>query len=132
MTNFTNLKAELDSDPLARGYAGMTDAEVAASLNTPDRSRGRATMSGSEILNEVDPTEWAAKTDAQKQLVWDICHLGNVNPFGIEANLMVDVFGGGSATITALAAARVETITRAQELGLGVVREGTVQQARAL
>lgn len=132
MSNLVALRTEIDSDPLARGYVGMTDAEVAESLNTANRSRNRSSMTGSEILNEIDATEWASRTDAQRQTVWDICHLGTINPFGIEATLMIGVFGGGSATIAALAAARTETVTRAQELGLGVVREGTVQQARAL
>ena len=40
------------------------------------------------------------------------------------------IFGGGSATITALQAARVESITRAQELELPFVREGHVEFAR--
>lgn len=132
MANLFLLKSEIDSDPLTRGYSGMTDAEVAESLNTANRTRNKTTMTGSEILNKIDPTEWNSLTDAQRQTVWDIVHLGTINPFGIEATLMVNIFTGGSTTITALAAARVESISRAQELGLGTVREGTVQQARSL
>jgi hypothetical protein len=61
--------------------------------------------------------------------VWNILHLGNINPFGIEADLMQDIFGA-STTITALQAARKENISRAEELGLGVVGAGQVEEAR--
>ena len=40
------------------------------------------------------------------------------------------VFGGGSATITALQALRVEAVSRAVELGLGTIYPGHVQNAR--
>ena len=32
------LREEIDDDPLARNYSGMTDAQVASRLNTPDRT----------------------------------------------------------------------------------------------
>jgi len=32
------LRGEIDADPLTRGYAGMTDAQVASSLNAADRT----------------------------------------------------------------------------------------------
>ena len=125
------LAAELSDDPLTRGYSGMNDAEAAADLNTAYRTRGRATMTGSEIMNEIDKSEWDALLPTAQQTVWNILHLGEVNPFGVEATLMVDVFGGGSDTITALAQARMESITRAEELGLTRIRPGTVAEARA-
>jgi hypothetical protein len=37
--DISKLKEEINSDPLGRGYSGMDDAAVAASLNTADRSR---------------------------------------------------------------------------------------------
>lgn len=115
------LKAEVETDPLGRGYAGMTDQQLVDSLNAVDREVNRETMTGTEILNEINVAEWNALTNAQRQTVWDIVHLGTINPFGVEATLMTSVFGGGSATITALAAARKVAVSRAQELGIGVV-----------
>ena len=44
---------------------------------------------------------------------------------------MIGLFGGGSVTITALQTARVESITRAQDLRLSVVKVGHVEAARA-
>lgn len=124
------LKTEISSDPLGRGYAGMTDAEVADSLNASNRTRNVALLTGSEVLNAMDRTEYNAKTAGEKALVWDILHLGDLNPFGVEADLMVDVFGIGSNTITALQALRVQSISRAEELGV-VATVGKIQEARS-
>jgi len=124
------LKTELTGDPLSRGYSGMTDAEAAADLNTVYRTRNKTSLSGSEVLNAVDAAQWAGLTDAQRQTVWNIVHLGTVDPFGVEATLMIGVFGAGTATITALAASRVETVSRAAELGLGLVYPGHIENAR--
>jgi len=65
-------------------------------------------------------------------LVWNLMHLGELNPFGVEAGLMVDVFGAGSDTITTLSTLRKEAISRATELGLGYVKPGHVEKARAI
>jgi len=34
MADFNGIKAEIDADPLTRGYAGMTDVQVADDMNT--------------------------------------------------------------------------------------------------
>ena len=124
------LRTELTDDPLTRGYSGFTDAAAAADLNTVYRTKNKTSMTGSEILNNVDATEWAALDAAEKQTVWDIVHLGTINPFGVEATLMIGVFEGGSATITALQAARKDDVSRAVELNIGWVRPGNIQEAR--
>jgi hypothetical protein len=126
------LASELTTDELERGYSGITDTEAADSLNAKNRTRNKTSMTGSEILNAVDAGEWATRTAEQKRIVWDIAHLGTANPFGIEATLMTSAFAGsGGATINALIAARVESISRATELTLGNVRAADVQRARA-
>ena len=118
--NYGNLKTEITDDPLSRGYSEMTDQEIAESLNTVDRPRNRTSMTGSEVLNAIDAGEWATRTAEQKQTIWDIVHIGTVNPFGVEATLLTGAFAGaGGATITALGLARVELISRAAEQGIG-------------
>ena len=130
--NIAALKAELTGDPLARGYPAMSDAEAATNLNAVNRERNRTSMSGSEVLNAVDDTEWGALSDADKQTVWNIVHLGDVNPFGVEARLMVSVFDAEeSPTIAALQVARKDPVSRATELGLGLIYPAHVTQARA-
>ena len=128
--DITALKTEIDTDPLARGYSGMTDVEVATNLNVVDRTTGKSTMEATSVLNAIDKAEYTALTAANKALVWNVLHIGTINPFGIEADLFVDVFGGGSTTITTLAALRLNNVSRGVELGIGNVREGNVQEAR--
>jgi hypothetical protein len=96
----------------------MTDAEVVTSLHTANRSRIRARMDASEVFQAIDIAEFNAKTDTQQRNIMAVLGFGSVNPQGKEAALFTNIFGGGSATITALQAARLETISRAVELGI--------------
>ena len=126
------LKQEIDNDPLGRGYAGMTDQQVAASLNASDRNVNKSLMEATEVLNAVDVTEWGALLPTQQDLFLKLLAIGRLNPFGVEATLVRNIFGAGSATVAALAVARVETMTRARELGLEEpVRPGHVAEARS-
>ncbi len=131
MTDYVALKAEITTDPLARGYAGMTNVQIAASLNTANRTRNRTIMTASEIINAINVTEFNALTATNKAAVWDLLHLGELNPFGVEATMFTSIFGGGSTTIATLASLRAQSISRAVELGLGVVSEGLVAEAKA-
>ena len=126
------LRDELLNDPLLRGYSGMTDAEVVASINNPDRVVTRATVSGSEIFNVTDDGEYAALTDTQKS-AWDaLCAIDTINTSsGVAKAREAELFGAGTATRSNLVALRQSTVSRAQELGLSRVREGTVAKARA-
>ena len=124
------LVQELFVDPLSRGYTGQTDAEAAVDLNTIYREKNKTAMLATEIAQAIDPTEWGALTDAEQGRIFDVLHMGTINPFGIEATIFTNVFGP-STTITALQALRKEDISRATELGLGVVRPGHVGKARA-
>ncbi len=124
------LKDELVNDPLGRGSVSMSDQTAADDLNTSYRTRNRVSMSASEVYNAIDQTGWAALSAADQQEVWEILHMGDVNPFGREATRFTAIFGGGSVTIAALASARIESITRAVERGLGEVKSRDVGYAR--
>jgi len=126
----STLKDEIASDPLSRGYASMSDLQVADSLNDITRTRNRPTMTASEVMNQINLAEFGSLTTTQEQQIWDVLHIGEINPFGVEATIFINLFGGGSATIANLQLARVESISRVTELGLGHVREGTVTRAR--
>lgn len=128
------LRDELLTDPLARGYSGMTDAQAAASLNTANRTRQKTHLTGAQIYECMDRTEFEAKTDPQKVYVRDILGLGGdilVTSGSKTRSVFVAVFGAGSATINALVALVTETISRATEVGLPVVKPGHVSEARA-
>ena len=116
--NYDLLKAEVLGDPLPRGYDTMTDVQVSDSLNAVDRSIPRQSMSASEVFNAIDMTALNTLSDVDKEKVWGVLGLGELNPFGNEAAQMSSVFGAGSATITALKALRVESVSRAVELNM--------------
>jgi uncharacterized phosphosugar-binding protein len=125
------LATELSNDPLGRGYAAMSNAEVVDSLrNVLDRSRTRSRMDSSEVFQAIDIAEFNAKTDLQQRNVMAVLSFGSVNPQGKEAALFTNIFGAGSATITALAAARLESISRSVELGIPNVYEMDVVAVR--
>ena len=129
--SLAELKAELTAGHPDTGAYNADDGIAATEINAVNRTRNKTSLTGSEVLNNVNATEWSALTDVQKQEVWDIVHLGELNPFGVEATLLIAIFGGGSVTITALAAARKEDVSRAEELSLGRVLPTNVTNARA-
>lgn len=133
------LRAELDADPLARGYAGMTDAQAAASLNTADRPVDRTDVPGHEIYAAITPThalqvyDLATGTPAHQRWLDIMFQLDSV-PLD-NANIrtaLTTIFAGKQSTLDALVALQTVTVSRAQELSLGRVLVGDVTQARAL
>ena len=133
MAQFELLKTEIADDPLGRGYAAMTDAEAADSLNTANRTVTRETLSSADIYETIVVSEFQALSDAAKVYVRDILALGGDVRVGAGSKartVLIGTFGGGSATITALAAAITDTVSRATELGLGFVHPGDIENAR--
>lgn len=113
-----DLKTEIRTDPLGLGYAQMGDKQILASLTNASRERNRVGMTGSELAAVVDSSAYDSLTDAKKLQFLSLVASENIDPFGFAANVVKDIFGAGSATVQALAAARVETISRSDELGI--------------
>lgn len=125
------LETEIQTDPLARGYAGMTNQGVADSLNVEDRTRIRSAMSGDELFGQTDTAEFLALTDANKQMWVSFCARDSIDPASTaNIDFVKYIFGNVSDTVAALAAARVETISRGVEIGAGRVGEGDVWDVR--
>lgn len=133
--DYTQLRNELETDPLGLGYSSLpsldnqADADLLNSLST-GRTRNRTAMTGREFKNEWDDAEFSALTDTQKNLLYSMAARDDLDPFGVDAQTVQDIFPGGGTTITALAAARVETISRATELGFGEVTLLNCEHAR--
>jgi len=126
---------EISTDPLSRGYEGMSDAEVATDLNTLYRSQTRDTLDSAEIYERIDVAEFQEKPADAKVYVRDILGLGQsvfVGPGSKARTVLLAIFGGSSLTIQVLASALEVPISRAAELGLGTVKPGHVQDARTL
>ncbi len=126
------LKDELTLDPLARGYAGMNDAQVVADLNRAIQDNWVMLLS-SDIFEAIDVNEFMALSPAQQSRIDRILGLGTeirTAPSSHARAELLDVFTPGSATITSLIAIANQKISRATELGLGHVREGHVMEGR--
>lgn len=110
----------------------MSNIQVVESINALTRVRDKARLSTTELLEAIDSGELLALTGDVSVRVWGVLSMEQVDPFGVAASIFIDAFGTPSATITALQALRVESISRANELGYpGKVREGHVEMARA-
>lgn len=117
--NLARLRIELKRDPLARGYAGMSNAQVAAGLNAANRTVQKRSLSGDEVFQATDSGEWAALS-ATKRLEWlTFCGRASIDPFGAaNVALVQELFAGLSGdTIANLVSLRSETISRGAELG---------------
>lgn len=132
--DFAALNSELTVDPATLGYTG-DDAGDAALLNVVNRNRNRASMTGKEVKDTIATADWASRTDAQKSNMLSLFARDDLDPFGIDADIMVEEMAGHTGTTIAdLAVARVETVSRIRELEIGfgdTVSEGQVAKARA-
>ncbi len=132
LERYAAIQTEINDDPLTRNYAGMTDDEIVVSLNTQDRDFW-VTLTSAEIFQAVDLTELAAlsvgnkaRTDRIFQLTGDI----QTGPGANARAELLSVFGGGSATVTNLAAAANKLIGRGEEIGVGAVRNRDLGRMR--
>lgn len=129
------LKNELTTDPLARGYAGMTNAQAAASLNTANCTVDRAVIPANEFVGAIVWTEYtAAATTANARLYLTmLTSAGTVDVKSTNVRAAIQaIFGSGTTTRANLVALQTLTVSRATELGLSrPVEVVDVTKARA-
>lgn len=127
------LKAELLAGHPVTGAYSAHDATAAIEINVVNRTLPIPRLSGDAVFAATDGAEFIALTD-HKQVLWmSFCGRGQVDPFGASnIALLQHIFGGTSATQTALQALRNRAVSRATELGFTRVRGGTIAEARAL
>lgn len=130
MSRLDDLKAELAAGHPDTGPYNADDTLAAAELNVVNRTLDRSEMPGHEVFNAIPEADFGSLSAADQQQVWDIVHMGTVNPFGLEADIFVAIFGNPSTTIGALKLARVLNVSRAVELNLGRIGPGLVTEAR--
>jgi len=107
-----------------------TDA-VYVIVNNANRPVNKSAMSAVEIFEGFDDAEYDALTAAKRQEVLSLLTISeDVNPFGRTAKSLVRIFGGGSVTVSNLAAARNENVTRGAELGLGHIHHRDIRHAQ--
>ncbi len=141
------LKSEIENDPLSRGYSGMTDAEVVESLVAEDRTVYKPISSAALLawsaasgrLSKLRSAITDGPDDASRSLAEAAYIL--INRDGTDLNLALtdrmDMLNGLVAYSilseddkTSLLAIAQHSVSRASEIGLGRVRQGTVARAR--
>ena len=129
--NIAALKAELTAGHPGTGAYNADSLISAQQINAVNRSVNKTAMTGDEIFANTDAAEFDGLSAAKQSLWVAFCGRDSINPWG-QANVdfVTWIFGAGP-TITALQAARVRAVSRADELGLGTVYPGHIEQARA-
>ncbi len=131
--DYVALKAELDAGHPVTGAYSANHQTAANELNALNRSEAVDSVSGSQICNATDSTEFSSKTDGQKSRWLALCGVDTVDvSSGVAKNLEADIFGPGTTTRSNLLSLKTKAISRAAELGLGVVNASNVEHARTL
>lgn len=127
------IQAELVAGHPDTGAYDADDQIAADQMNAMNRERIKASMTGAEIFDETDPAELLALTSEKRREWYGFCAINSHNPEvgGLAQQVVTDIFTGG-VTTSNLDAARRVPISRADELGFGVIRIGDIQNARAL
>lgn len=147
MSKITILKAEIQNDPLAKGYSSMSDQEIVDSINLKNRSKF-VEISSQELLAWSANNGRLAKIknainngadDVVKSLAEAAYLLITRDDTSLDLNLtdrvaMLDALVSYAVLIpddkTSLQALATVSISRAEELDIGLVRAGDVLQAR--
>ena len=120
----SELKTEIDTDPVTLGYTGKTNDEVADLLNSlsTGRTKDRGSIETWQILDATDfETDYAVLSSNQKTQYQIMISAGVVSIKSANIkNALVAMFGAGTATRTNLIALAKEPITRAEDLFLPI------------
>lgn len=144
--NLQVIKDELTTDPLARGYSGMTDAQAADDLNTAYRASTRRVSNAKYLLwiagarrkaiGDAAASHANATVQGLAQVALDLLLRPDIEYDRTDHLALLQALQAGGVLsaddVAALDDQADTTISRAAELGLGVVRAGAVAQARAL
>ena len=132
--DYPALRNELLNDPVALGYAGKTDQQAADLLNstTTGRTLPRTSVPTTEVLGAILNTDWPAAASASESKLRAILGMPFVDASnGNIRGLFQAIFAAGTTTRTNLLALANRTVSRAEELGFGVVLAVDVNRARS-
>lgn len=130
-TIYDRIKAVLDGD--TGTFSALSNLDAAIEINAVDKPQNRTSMTGSEVYENTDATEFATLSDALKSQWLSFCGIPTLDPFGPSAQFVISIFGASPAVTTdALIAARVTLVSTGSLNGLPRVREGDIARARAL
>lgn len=124
--DYLALKAELLAGHPGTGAYNVSDQLAADQLNAVNRTKNLTLITGDEAFGATVGSEFTALTD-HKRLLWLSFCGKDINPFSAaNVALVTWLFGGGSATLAALAALRTTNISRAAEIAADIDYSGLI------
>ncbi len=137
----TALGAELALDPETLGYAappGYWADETAAFadfalITAVTRTVNVDTLSGSQLFEAIDDTEWQTLTADQKGDIQFVVSLGDniqISPGTKARTMLARALSGKAASLAALGVLGSKLVSRAEELGISGLKVGHIQLAR--
>ncbi len=121
---------ELVNDPLGRSYSGMDAQQKTDDINTAYVNENIETVSGFDIFEAFDPSEYNGTSSAEKDLLHAIVGMGTVYvKSGNTITALLAIFGAGTTTRDNLVLLQIKKITRAQDLGWPALKKGWVELA---
>jgi hypothetical protein len=112
----TALAAELTSDPLDRGYSGMSDYDASVDLKALYRPAIKQSVTQDDLLSAIDSGEYAAQVESVRKEVLDIIGKAPFNPQKFGYLRLIALFGSTSVTAGQLSLARTYYVARYTEL----------------
>ena len=112
------LKTELAGVHPDTGAYDADDQLAADELNAVNRVLNKSSLTASEVFNAFVKADYEGLAAADQDRIWNILSMGILNPFGLEADVIADIFGNPSTTLTSLKAIRITNVSRAVEIGI--------------
>ena len=128
------IRAELDADPLGRGYAGMSAAEAAVDLELPVRDLW-VRVAASDILEAIVPAAFNGLEESERRDVDSVLSLGSevdASPGSKARTILTTAFAGSQPTLNAIQNLGKQLVSRASEIGCSRATEYLVSVARSL
>ena len=130
--NLAVLKAELLAGHPVTGAYNVDHALAADQINLVNRELNINELTGDQVFRATDAVEFAAMTEHRQNIWVSWTSKGSIDPWdAVNVEFVQWVFGAGSDTVSNLQGLRKTPVSRAEELGLGVVFASQVERARA-
>lgn len=134
MVDYAALKTELETDPLVRGYSGMTDQQIADDMNTVYRTGTVTELSASQLFEAIEDSDWDTRTADQREKIKTILSLGDniqIAPGTKARAMMASALTGATASLANLGSLESPPISRAVEVFGAAVDVAAIESARA-
>lgn len=135
--DYEKLKNEIETDSKNLGYSGKTNKEVTDLLNNNNRIRFIDANKDSVLKYLIRKEKWLAISDSTEDAARNVVALLSTESFdvnGVESTLLIDSLISLSLLDeedkSYIQDLGKEQISRAQELGLGKIKEGYVEGVR--